>query len=151
LPKKTFKKLYISDILSIVSIINQKVKDKEDLSKLLILNQIQIRDLIGLETTIETPFQSFGGYQPYKDVFAISGALLYFLSRSQNFLDGNKRMSILITSYFLYINGYALNIPPIELYEITKIIVLSRPSQKDNLIKALSEVISSSSLKRVAI
>lgn len=85
------------------------------------------------------------------DIFSISGALLYFLSRSQNFLDGNKRMSILITSYFLYINGYVLNIPPIELYEITKIIVLSSPSQKDNLIKALSDVISSSSLKRVTI
>lgn len=145
LPKKTFKKLQFDEVLNLIDSINQRIINNENISKFHIDNQIEIRDLNGLQSTLEIPFQSFSGYYPYENIFSISAALLYFLSRTQNFLDCNKRMSILITNYFLLKNQLFLNIDPIELYELTKEVVLSNNNEKDQIIVKLSEVIKSHS------
>ena len=57
-------------------------------------------------------------------------------------------MSILITIYYLSINGYTLNIPPLLLYDKTKEVVLSDKIHKDRIIKELSEVIEINSLPK---
>ncbi len=150
MPKKIFKKLYLSDVISLISTINQDVKNSIDISDLQIVNEIQIRDLKGLESTLEIPFQSFAGFQPYKDIYLVSAALWYFLSRTQNFLDCNKRMSILITIYYLSINDITLNTSPRLLYDKTKEVVLSENREKDSIISELSEVIKNNSLPRIS-
>lgn len=51
------------------------------------------------------------GQDSYQGIFKRSAAILYAYTLNHAFLDGNKRTALMTTSFFLFINGYTLNIP----------------------------------------
>ena len=70
-----------------------------------------LRDRAGLEAALARP-QS--GY--YVDLLAEASALWESLSQNHPFLDGNKRLSITLTSGFLSVNGVELIFDDLEAY-----------------------------------
>jgi len=53
------------------------------------------------------------------DLADLAAAYLVGLARSQGFSDGNKRTALASSLVFLSINGFALHVPPPELYALT--------------------------------
>ena len=64
-----------------------------------------IRDEGLLESALNAPFQTFDGEYIYKTIKAKAAKLGYFLVKNHPFIDGNKRIGILVMITFLEING----------------------------------------------
>jgi len=58
-------------------------------------------------------------YDDAADIAALAAAYLVGFARSQGFNDGNKRTALATALVFLSLNGYALHVPPAELYALT--------------------------------
>lgn len=71
-----------------------------------------LRDQGALESALARP-QS--GY--YNDLVEEAAALWESLSQNHPFIDGNKRMAIVVTSAFLRVNGYRLQFDDLQAYE----------------------------------
>jgi death on curing protein len=71
-----------------------------------------IRDQALLESAI---FRPQSGY--YNDLFEQAAALMESLSNNQAFLDGNKRVSFVLTDVMLRANGYFLDVDPLEAHK----------------------------------
>ncbi len=71
-----------------------------------------IRDQALLESAI---FRPQSGY--YNDLFEEAAALMESLSNNQAFLDGNKRISFVLTDVMLRANGYFLDVDPLEAHK----------------------------------
>jgi death-on-curing protein len=57
-------------------------------------------------------------YDPDADLADLAAAYLVGFARSQGFTDGNKRTGLACALVFLSLNGYALHVPPPELYAL---------------------------------
>ena len=64
-----------------------------------------IRDEVLLESALNAPFQTFDGEYIYRTIKAKAAKLGYFLVKNHPFIDGNKRIGILVMITFLEING----------------------------------------------
>ena len=64
-----------------------------------------IRDEGLLESALNAPFQTFDGEYIYKTIKSKAAKLGYFLVKNHPFIDGNKRIGILVMITFLEING----------------------------------------------
>ena len=64
-----------------------------------------IRDEGLLESALNAPFQTFDGEYIYRTIKAKAAKLVYFLVKNHPFIDGNKRIGILVMITFLEING----------------------------------------------
>ena len=64
-----------------------------------------VRDSALLESAVAAPQASFGGKSPYRDLFEVAAAYLYYLCRNHPFLDGNKRAALGSYIVFLRLNG----------------------------------------------
>ena len=71
-----------------------------------------IRDQALLESAI---FRPQSGY--YNDLFEEAAALMVSLSNNQAFLDGNKRVSFVLTDVMLRANGYFLDVGALEAHK----------------------------------
>ena len=91
-----------------------------------------------LESCLAQPFTTIGGRYVYWTFFERAAALFYMIARSQCFINGNKRMAVMITFAFFFINGKWMNIPPKALYEVALLVSESPRQQKDEVIKMLS-------------
>mgnify|MGYP000539660704 CR=1 FL=1 len=69
-----------------------------------------IRDIGLLEMAVNSPFASFGGEELYKSLDDKARQLCNSLIRNHPFLDGNKRIGILVMLIFLHLNGEKLDI-----------------------------------------
>ena len=67
-----------------------------------------IRDENLLDSTVNAPFQTFGGEYVYKTLEAKAARLGYSLVKNHPFVDGNKRIGMLAMLVFLEINGIEL-------------------------------------------
>lgn len=67
-----------------------------------------IRDEGLLDSALNSPFQTFDGDYIYKTIKAKAAKLGYFLVKNHAFVDGNKRIGILVMLTFLEINGIAV-------------------------------------------
>ena len=68
-----------------------------------------------LESTLNAPFQTFNGEYIYKTIKAKAAKLGYFLIKNHPFIDGNKRIGILVMMTFLEINGIEIDCTDEEL------------------------------------
>lgn len=59
---------------------------------------------------VNSPFASFGGEELYKSLDDKARQLCNSLIRNHPFLDGNKRIGILVMLIFLHLNGEKLDI-----------------------------------------
>ena len=64
-----------------------------------------IRDEGLLDSSLNAPFQTFDGEYIYRTIKAKAAKLGYFLVKNHPFIDGNKRIGILVMIIFLEING----------------------------------------------
>ncbi|MBQ9495029.1 MAG: type II toxin-antitoxin system death-on-curing family toxin [Treponema sp.] len=64
-----------------------------------------LRDANLLDSTLKSPFQTFGGNELYPDIFDKAAQLCFSLIKDHPFADGNKRIGIHLTLLFLKING----------------------------------------------
>jgi death-on-curing protein len=67
-----------------------------------------LRDEGLLDSALNAPFQSFGGDDLYKTVSAKAARLGFSLINNHAFIDGNKRIGILVMLTFLEMNALCL-------------------------------------------
>ena len=67
-----------------------------------------IRDEGLLDSALNAPFQTFDSEYIYRTIKAKAAKLGYFLVKNHPFIDGNKRIGILVMITFLEINGVEL-------------------------------------------
>lgn len=68
-----------------------------------------VRDHGLLESALAMPHASFGGTHVHQDLVAMAGAYLFHLCKNHPFVDGNKRVALAVTLYFLHRNGLPLD------------------------------------------
>ena len=71
-----------------------------------------IRDEGALESALARPVDRAAYGSP--DIFELAAAYAFGLSRNHPFIDGNKRVSLVVTELFLDLNGYALRASDID-------------------------------------
>ena len=67
-----------------------------------------VRDYGLLESSIHTPFQSFGGEDLYPTVFDKAAQLCYGIAKNHPFVDGNKRTALHTMLVYLRLNNINL-------------------------------------------
>jgi death-on-curing family protein len=87
-----------------------------------------------LESSLSTPFGNYYGKTQYPGILRKGAALFYFLCKDHSLANGNKRMACLATSWLFYKNGYKLNIPPENLYQLAIAVVKTRePNHRETM------------------
>ncbi len=77
-----------------------------------------LRDQGLLESALAQPEAGFGGDYLHADVFEMAAAYLFHLVMNHPFVDGNKRVGAVAARTFLTLNGWRLDLPPDELYDL---------------------------------
>ncbi len=99
------------------------------------------------ESSISTIYQTFGGVELYPSVEEKAANLLYFITKNHSFSDGNKRIAAFLFLFFLERNGILYNrlnekrITDNALVAITLMIAVSKPDEKDTMIKVIVNLI----------
>ncbi len=110
-------------------------------------------DLFGHEkdssfkSSTATIYQTFGGIDLYPSIEEKAANLLYFIVKNHSFSDGNKRIAAFIFLYFLEKNGLLFTeegrkrIADNALVALTLMIAVSKPEEKDTMIKVIVNLI----------
>ena len=77
-----------------------------------------IRDMGLLESAVNAPFQSFGGYEVYPTIYEKAARLGFGLAQNHAFIDGNKRIAAHALMSFLELNGIEINCAEFELFSV---------------------------------
>jgi death-on-curing family protein len=73
------------------------------------------------------------------DVYHVGASYYVNLAKSQVFLNGNKRMAVILTSIFFELNGYKEgNTSWIDLADLTLLVSEDRVSEKDKIIESVA-------------
>ena len=92
-----------------------------------------VRDEGLLDSALNLPFQSFDGEDIYKTIQAKAARLGFSLINNHPFVDGNKRIGILVMLVFLEINGIQIICTDEELIELGLGVADGSVSYKDLL------------------
>jgi prophage maintenance system killer protein len=110
-------------------------------------------DLFGREkdnsfrSSISTIYQTFDGQDLYPSIEEKAAHILYFITKNHSFTDGNKRIAALIFLYFLEKNSVLMDntgnkrIADNALVALTLMIAVSKPEEKDTMIKVIVNLI----------
>lgn len=90
-----------------------------------------------LESVIAIPQKTFGTKDLYPSIFEKAACYLYFINKLHPFFNGNKRMSVFVTSIFLMMNGFELTFTDQQVYEYAQSVTLSSHDQTKK-IKSIS-------------
>ena len=77
-----------------------------------------IRDEGLLESAVNAPFQSFGGYDVYPTIYEKAARLGFGLALNHAFIDGNKRIAVLAMLMFLKGNNIEIDCTEFELFSV---------------------------------
>ena len=77
-----------------------------------------IRDMGLLESAVNAPFQSFGGYDVYPTIYEKAARLGFGLAQNHAFVDGNKRVAALAVLMFLKGNDIEIECTEFELFSM---------------------------------
>ena len=97
-----------------------------------------VRDEGLLESAVNAPFQSFGGYYVYPTIFEKAARLGFGLSQNHAFIDGNKRIAAQAVLTFLALNGIEIDCTEFELFSMFYKLAASEVSF-DDLVKWLED------------
>ena len=75
-----------------------------------------IRDEGLLDSAVNAPFQSFGGYDVYPTIYEKAARLGFGLAHNHAFIDGNKRIAVVAALMFLHGNGIEIDCTEFELF-----------------------------------
>ena len=76
---------------------------------------VGVRDYDLLDSALNSAFQTFGGQDLYPTIIEKGARLGYSLVSNHAFVDGNKRIGLLIMLTFLSVNGIVLDFSDEEL------------------------------------
>ena len=79
---------------------------------------VGVRDEGLLESALESAFSGFGGQEFYPSTEEKGARIGYLLISNHAFVDGNKRIGVLILLTFLEVNGIRLNVFDEELVQM---------------------------------
>ena len=91
-----------------------------------------------LEIIIANLYQTFGKKDLYPSVGEKAANLLYFILKNHPFVDGNKKIGVLLFLYYLEKNNCLKENKKIDdnaLIVLTLLIAMSNSKEKDNLVK----------------
>jgi len=88
-----------------------------------------LRDEAGLESSLSRPL-NLAVYEPNSDLCDSAAAYAVGLAQRQNFIDGNKRVSAVVTELFLNLNGLDLVATDAELVETWKSLAANTITQE---------------------
>ena len=100
-----------------------------------------------LKSSLSTIYQTFDGKDLYPSVEEKAANLLYFITKNHSFTDGNKRIAAFIFLYFLERNRILFDkfgkkrIADNALVALTLMIAVSKPEEKDTMIKVIVNLI----------
>lgn len=77
-----------------------------------------IRDRGLLESALAQPMATFGEDYLHGDLYAMAAAYLYHLVQNHPFVDGNKRVGVIVMLVFLVKNGISTKVEPLALYAL---------------------------------
>ena len=86
------------------------------------------------DRVVEAIYQGFGGIDLYSTVEEKASHLLYFIVKDHPYLDGNKRMGLLLFAAFLEENEWAAMPSDATLAALTLLVACSDPRDKDRMI-----------------
>jgi len=95
------------------------------------------------KSSISTIYQTFDGIDLYSSIEEKAANLLYFIVKNHSFSDGNKRIAAFIFLYFLEKNDFLFSengkkrIADNALVALTLMIAVSKPEEKDTMIKVV--------------
>ena len=92
-----------------------------------------IRDEKLLDSTLNNPFQSFGGEELYPSIQAKAAQLCFGLVKNHAMVDGNKRLGVHVMLVFLALNGYELSYSQAELSDIILVVAAGEAGAEDIL------------------
>jgi len=92
-----------------------------------------------LESCLLEPFQTFGGKSLHYHFSKKAAILFYLCIKNHPFKNGNKRMAVILTSTFCYVNKRWLNITNDHMYRIATLVAESKPSSRDEIITLLED------------
>lgn len=100
-----------------------------------------IRDEALLDSALARPRNRFL-YDSGSDVAALAAAYGYGLALNHPFVDGNKRIAFVAVGVFLSLNGYALEVEPIEAIRVIFALASGEISEEElaNWIRAHASV-----------
>lgn len=99
------------------------------------------------KSSISTIYQTFEGADLYPSIEEKSANLLYFITKNHSFSDGNKRIAAFLFLYFLERNGVLFDengnkrIADNTLVALTLMIAVSKPEEKETMIKVIVNLI----------
>ena len=99
------------------------------------------------KSSIATIYQTFEGVDLYPSIEEKAANLLYFIVKNHSFSDGNKRIAAFLFLYFLEKNGLlfsktgAKRIADNALVALTLMVAVSKPDEKDTMIKVIVNLI----------
>lgn len=86
------------------------------------------------ERVVEAIYQGFDGIDLYPTVEGKAAHLLYFTVKDHPYLDGNKRMGLLLFAAFLEANKWGAMPSDAALAALTLLVAVSDPGDKDRMI-----------------
>jgi prophage maintenance system killer protein len=99
------------------------------------------------KSSVSSIYQTFDGVDLYPSIEEKAANLLYFITKNHSFSDGNKRIAAFLFLYFLEKNGILFNeygikrIADNALVALTLMIAVSKPDEKDIIIKVIVNLI----------
>ena len=75
-----------------------------------------VRDENLLDSALAQPKSMFGGKYLNKSIFEKAAAYGYHLCQNHPFIDGNKRIALVVMYTFLYVNGYDVKLSEKQAY-----------------------------------
>jgi death-on-curing family protein len=99
------------------------------------------------KSSIATIYQTFGKTDLYPSIEEKAANLLYFIVKNHSFSDGNKRIAAFLFLYFLKKNGLLFTetgkkrIADNALIALTLMIAVSKPDEKETMIKVIVNLI----------
>ena len=92
-----------------------------------------VRDLALLDSALESAFATFGGVDLYPTVEEKGARLGFSLIANHAFVDGNKRIGMLIMFTFLEVNGVTLRPTNEEFYRVGIAVASGKMNYEDLL------------------
>jgi prophage maintenance system killer protein len=102
------------------------------------------------ESSARQIYQSYGGSELYPSIEHKAAMLLYFVTKNHSFVDGNKRIAAALFLYFLDKQGMLFlpdgrqRISNDGLAALTLLIAVSKPEEKDTMVKIVITILNRS-------
>ncbi|GAA2204412.1 type II toxin-antitoxin system death-on-curing family toxin [Nonomuraea monospora] len=98
---------------------------------------LAVRDLGLLDSAVHRPGSSMFGQEAYPDLITKAAALLQSLATNHPLIDGNKRLSWLVTDVFLRYNGLELDTDDDSAYELVIAVASGKLTEVDEIAAVL--------------